>query len=181
VSFLLAHMPGVIDLCGLPSQITGFWLGVLGLGNVAGSVLAGFAVQRFAMARMLFAVYALRAAGVALFVLAPKSQPVMFGFAVWMGLTYMATVPPTSGLVGKLFGVRHLGSTFGVVMLVHQLGSFFGVWLGGVAIAVTGSYDWMWRLDIALALVAALLHLPIRESDAGARPAAGVRLTGQPA
>ena len=181
VSFLLAHMPGVIDLCGLPSQLSGFWLGVLGLGNVAGSVLAGFAVQRFAMARMLFAVYALRAAGVALFLLAPKTEAVMLGFAVWMGLTYMATVPPTSGLVGKLYGTRHLGSTFGVVMLVHQVGSFFGVWLGGVAIAMTGSYDWMWRIDIALAVLAALLHLPIREAGAQTRPAASARLGSQPA
>ena len=181
VSFLLAHMPGVIDLCGLPTQLTGLWLGVLGLGNVAGSVLSGFALQRFAMTRILFTVYALRAAGVALFLLAPKSEAVMFGFAVWMGLTYMATLPPTSGLVGKLFGTHHLGSTFGVVMLMHQVGAFFGVWLGGVAIDATGSYDWVWRLDIALAVLAALLHLPIREAGARTLPAAAVRLGSQPA
>ena len=181
VSFLLAHMPGVIDLCGLPTQLTGFWLGVLGLGNVAGSVLSGFALQRFAMTRILFTVYTLRAAGVALFLLAPKSEAVMFGFAVWMGLTYMATLPPTSGLVGRLFGTHHLGSTFGVVMLMHQVGAFFGVWLGGVAIAATGSYDWVWRLDIALAVLAALLHLPIREAGVQTRPAAPVRLGSQPA
>lgn len=181
VAFLLAHMPGVIDLCGLPAQLTGFWLGVLGLGNVAGSVLAGFAVQRFAMARMLTAVYSLRAAGVTLFLLAPKSEAVMFGFAVWMGLTYMATVPPTSGLVAKLFGTRHLGTTFGVVMLVHQLGSFCGVWLGGVAVAMTGSYDWVWGLDIALALLAALVHLPIRESGVGTRRVPSMRLGSQAA
>ena len=179
VSFLLAHMPGVIDLCGLPSQLTGFWLGVLGLGNVAGSVLSGLALQRFAMTRILFAVYALRAAGVALFLIAPKSEAVLLGFAVWMGLTYMATAVPTSGLVGKLFGTDHLGSTFGVVMLLHQLGSFFGVWLGGLTVAMTGAYDWLWRIDIVLALLAAALHLPIRESHPRARRAPRMRLASQ--
>ena len=181
VSFLLAHMPGVIDLCGLPSQLTGIWLGVLGLGNVAGSVLCGFVLKRFAMTRILFAVYALRASGVALFLLVPTSQATMLGFAVWMGLTYMATLPPTSGLVAKLFGTHHLGSTFGVVMLAHQLGSFLGVWLGGLAVSMTGSYDWIWRIDIVLALLAAGLSLPIRESSARMRSAARLRLGTQAA
>lgn len=179
VSFLLAHMPGVLDLCGLP-QITGAWLGILGLSNVAGSIVAGLALQRFAMSRMLFVVYALRAAGVLLFLVAPKTPAVMLGFAMWMGVTYMATLPPTSGLVGKLFGTRHLGSLFGVVMLVHQLGSFLGVWLGGVAVEATGSYDWIWRIDIALAVLAALIQLPIRESQPLLARDPAPRLSSQP-
>jgi len=90
-----------------------------------------------------------------------------------MGLTYMATLPPTSGLVGKLFGARHIGMLFGVIMLVHQIGSFLGVWLGGVVFDLSGSYDWIWCLDIALAVTAVLIHLPIRE-----RPSVRARLSG---
>jgi len=181
VSFLLAHMPGVIGTCAVPAGITGAWLAVLGLGNVAGSLLAGMAVQRYPMARMLTTLYMLRALGVAAFLLAPKTSATLLGFAVWMGLTYMATVPPTSGLIGHLFGVRHLGVLFGVVMLVHQIGSFLGVWLGGLALEATGGYDWIWTADVALALLAAAVHLPIRETSRRPEPAAAAALEGQPA
>jgi predicted MFS family arabinose efflux permease len=163
VSFLLVHMPGVIELCGAPMSTTGLWLALLGLANIAGSIISGLALKHFAMERMLMLVYALRAIGVTGFVLLPKTEGVLLGFALWMGLTYMATLPPTSGLVGKLFGTRRIGMLFGVIMLVHQFGSFLGVWLGGVVFDLSGSYDWIWRLDIVLAVAAVLIHLPLRE------------------
>jgi predicted MFS family arabinose efflux permease len=162
VSFLLAHIPGVIDGCGLDAGLTGLWLGVLGLANVAGSIASGMATQRFEAKRVLALVYAARAVAIALFVAAPKTPGVLLGFGVWMGLTYLATVPPTSGLVAQLYGARHMGMLFGLVMFVHQCGSFLGIWLGGIAFERYGSYDSMWFLDIALALVAIGLNLSIR-------------------
>lgn len=163
VAFLIAHMPGVIALCGLPAGVAGQWLAVVGLCNIVGSIGAGLAIRRGSMRHALIALYLLRALGVALFLLLPKSSALMLGFAAWMGLTYMATLPPTAGLVGKLFGLRHMATLLGVVMFVHQLGAFLGVWLGGIAMEIQGSYDWVWRADIALALLAAAIHLPLRE------------------
>jgi len=81
-----------------------------------------------------------------------------------LGLTWLATVPPTAGLVGKLFGPRYLATLFGLTLLSHQTGGFFGAWLGGIALAQSGSYEWMWYADIALAAAAALVNLPIRET-----------------
>ena len=107
-----------------------------------------------------------------LFLLAPKTQAVMLVFAAVMGLTFLSTVPPTAGLVAKLFGTAHMGTLFGLVMVTHQLGGFLGAWLGGKAFEATGSFDWMWWADIALCLIAAALHLPIREAKPAPLPGA---------
>ena len=163
VSFLLAHMPGAIELCGLPASVSGLWIAVVGACNVVGSLAAGAAIERFSMKRLLVSLYALRAVGVGLFLLVPKTEATVLAFAVWMGLTYMATLPPTSGLIGKLFGTQRLATLLGVVMLVHQVGAFLGVWLGGVALQATGSFDWIWYADIGLAVIAAAIHFPLRE------------------
>ncbi|MGH8185257.1 MAG: MFS transporter, partial [Steroidobacteraceae bacterium] len=88
------------------------------------------------------------------------------------GFTWLATVPPTSGLVSKLFGTRYLATLFGLTLLSHQVGGFLGAWLGGVALAQTGTYDWIWYADIALALAAAVVNLPIREARLDAQTAA---------
>jgi MFS family permease len=163
VSFLLAHMPGVIEACGVGAAWSGIWLGILGVANVTGSIGAGFALRRMSHLRLLALVYGARALGVIAFLLAPKSVPVLLVFAAWMGFTYMATVPPTSGLVSRLYGARHLATLFGVVMLVHQVGSFLGVWLGGLAVEHLGGYDAIWLLDIGLAVAAVAIHLLLRE------------------
>ena len=104
-----------------------------------------------------------------LFLLAPKTQAVMLVFAAVMGLTFLSTVPPTAGLVAKLFGTAHMGTLFGLVMVTHQLGGFLGAWLGGKAFEAYGNYDWMWYVDIVLAVGAALIHVPIREARLPAR------------
>jgi len=164
VSFLLAHLPGVIEGCGLDPAWTGVSIGILGVANVAGAIGAGAALRRLSHARLLAVIYAARALGVALFVFAPKNVPVLLGFAAWMGFTYMATVPPTSGLVARLYGARHLGTLFGAVMFVHQLGSFLGIWLGGIAAERFGDYDAIWLLDVALATAAVAIHLLLPET-----------------
>lgn len=166
VAFLTSHMPGVIALCGLPASVAGVWLAIVGACNIVGSLAAGAAIRRGSMRHALMLLYALRAIGVALFLVLPKNEWVVLAFAGWMGLTYMATLPPTAGLVGKLFGLRSMATLLGVVMMVHQVGAFLGVWLGGIVMTVSGSYDWIWYADILLALLAVVLHVPVSEHAA---------------
>ena len=163
IAFLMTHMPGVIALCGLSPSLAGTSFAIIGLFNIVGSVLAGLAAQRWSMKNMLALLYASRGVGVVYFLLSPKTELTVVIFSVWMGMTFLATVPPTAGLVGKLFGTRYLATLFGVTLFAHQIGGFFGAWLGGIAFAATGSYDWMWYADIMLAVFAALINLPIRE------------------
>jgi predicted MFS family arabinose efflux permease len=94
----------------------------------------------------------------------PKTDLTFYLFAAVLGLTWLSTVPPTAGLVGKLFGPRYLATLFGLTLFSHQIGGFFGAWLGGLAIDSSGSYNWMWYADIVLASLAALVNLPIREA-----------------
>ncbi|HRA22953.1 MAG TPA: MFS transporter, partial [Usitatibacteraceae bacterium] len=108
--------------------------------------------------------YGTRALAVAAYLLLPKTAATFYAFAAVLGLTWLATVPPTAGLVGKLFGTRFLATLFGLTLLSHQVGGFFGAWLGGLAIQHTGSYDWMWYADIVLAALAAVVNIPIREA-----------------
>ena len=116
------------------------------------------------MKSLLSLIYAARALAVIVFVLSPKTEAVMLVFAAVIGLTYLSTVPPTAGLVAKMFGTAHMATLFGLVMLAHQLGGFLGAFMGGKSFEWTGSYDWMWYADIVLAIGAALIHLPIQES-----------------
>jgi predicted MFS family arabinose efflux permease len=171
VAFLATHLPGVIASCGLPTQWAGWSLAMIGLFNIVGSIGMGWAVGRWRMKSLLSLVYATRALAVLVFLLAPKTGPVMLVFAAVMGLTFLSTVPPTAGLVAKFFGTANMATLFGLVMLTHQIGGFLGAWLGGRVFEATGSYNWVWYIDIVLAVGAALIHLPIREA-APARSAA---------
>jgi MFS family permease len=164
VAFLATHLPGVIAACGLPVQYGAWSLAMLGLFNIVGSVAMGWAVGRWRMKSLLSLVYAARAVAVLLFLLAPKTGPVMLVFAAVMGLTFLSTVPPTAGLVAKFFGTANMATLFGIVMLTHQVGGFLGAWLGGKVFEMTGNFDWVWYIDIVLAVGAALIHLPIREA-----------------
>ena len=164
VAFLGTHLPGVVASCGLPTQWSGWALALLGLFNIIGSLAMGWAVGRWRMKSLLSLVYASRAIAVIVFLLAPKTGPVLLTFAAVMGLTFLSTVPPTVGLVAKFFGTANLATLFGVVMLTHQVGGFLGAYLGGKIFEATGSFDWVWYIDIVLAVGAALIHLPIKEA-----------------
>ena len=164
VAFLGTHLPGLVAACGLPTQWSGWALALLGLFNIVGSLVMGWAVGRWRMKSLLSLVYAIRAVAVIVFLLAPKTGPVLLVFAAVMGLTFLSTVPPTVGLVAKFFGTANLATLFGVVMLTHQVGGFLGAYLGGRIFEATGSYDWVWYIDIVLAVGAALIHLPIKEA-----------------
>lgn len=164
IAFISTHLPGVVALCGMPATVSAWSLSLIGLCNILGSPFIGKAIQTASMKYALAVLYFARALLIMAFVMSPKT-PLSFAlFAAGLGLTYLSTVPPTIGLVARLRGARYLATLFGVVMLSHQLGGFLGAWLGGKAFEMTGGYDWMWQADIALCLLAAMLHLPIREA-----------------
>jgi len=162
VSFLAVHMPGVIERCGLPASLGGTWIAVAGAANIGGSIAIGLALRRHDAAWLLVALYGVRALGVAALLALPPSPAVMLGFALVMGASHMATLPPTSQLVARRYGVERLGVLLGVVMLVHQVGGFAGIWFGGWAAEATGSDRLLWIVDIGLALLAAALVCPVR-------------------
>ena len=171
IAFLVTHLPGEVALCNLSASVSATALGLIGLFNIAGSLTAGALATRYRMKSLLALMYASRAVIVALYLVAPKTPLTFYVFAAALGFTWLATVPPTAGLVGKLFGMRYLSTLFGLTLLSHQIGGFLGAWLGGLAFVNFGNYNWMWYADIVLAAGAALLNLPIREAHV-ARPAA---------
>ncbi|MCC4632430.1 MFS transporter [Xanthomonas dyei] len=164
IAFLVTHLPGEVALCGLPASVSAVSIALIGLFNVAGSLVAGKLGERVRMKWLLCAMYASRAVLIGVYLLAPPTPLTFYLFAAALGFTWLATVPPTAGLIGKLFGPRYMGTLFGLTLLSHQLGGFFGAWLGGVVLEHSGDYSWMWYGDMVLAVAAALINLPIRET-----------------
>jgi MFS family permease len=169
IAFLVTHLPGEVALCGLPANVASWSLAIIGLANIVGSLLAGWGVGKYRSKMILFWMYASRALLIGVYLLAPKTELTFYLFAAGLGLTWLATVPPTAGVVGKLFGTRYLATLFGLTLFSHQVGGFFGAWLGGIAVTELGSYQMMWVADIALALLAAVANLPIKEAHVASR------------
>jgi len=163
IAFLVTHLPGEVRLCALPASVAAGSLAIIGLSNVAGSLSVGWLGGIYRMKWLLFWVYFIRAVAIAAYLAMPRTPLVFYTFAAVLGFTWLSTVPPTAGLVSKLFGVRYLATLFGLTLLSHQIGGFFGAWLGGIALVRFGDYGWMWYADMLLALAAALINLPIRE------------------
>lgn len=164
IAFLVTHLPGEVALCGLPASVASWSLAIIGLANILGSLYAGACINRYRSKHVLAAMYGSRALLVALYLVLPKTEWTYYLFAAGLGFTWLATVPPTAAIVGKLFGTRYLATLFGLTLLSHQTGGFLGAWLGGVAMARLGDYSWMWYADMLLAGLAALANLPIREA-----------------
>jgi predicted MFS family arabinose efflux permease len=164
IAFLVTHLPGEVDLCGLPASVASWSLAIIGLANIAGSLYIGSCINRFRSKYILCVMYGSRALLVIWYLLMPKEAWVFYVFAAGLGFTWLATVPPTAALVGKLFGARYLATLFGLTLLSHQIGGFLGAWLGGLAIANYGDLTMMWYADIALAVFAAMVNLPIKEA-----------------
>ena len=153
-------------------------LATIGLFNIVGAVAAGWAGNIMPKRYILAFLYFMRAAAIAVFVMVPLSTTSALLFGVAMGLTWLSTVPPTSGLVALMFGTRWLAMLFGFAFFSHQVGGFLGVWLGGIAFEKTGSYDLVWILSIAFGVASAIINLPIVEKPVNrqsrqAMPAAG--------
>src|SRR6202165_3931662 len=164
ISFLVTHLPGEVNLCGLPPSVASWSLALIGLANIVGSLIAGSSTARFRSKYILAVMYGSRALLIGWYLMAPKTEWTFYVFAVGLGLTWLATVPPTAAIVGKLFGIRYLATLFGLTLLSHQIGGFLGAYLGGIALAQSGNYQWMWYADMALAAAAAVVNLPIREA-----------------
>jgi predicted MFS family arabinose efflux permease len=163
IAFLVTHLPGEVDLCGLPASVASWSLAIIGVANILGSLAAGWCVNRYQSKYVLFWMYGSRALLVLLYLAAPKTVWTFYLFAAGLGFSWLATVPPTAGVIGKLFGTRYLATLFGLTLVSHQTGGFFGAWLGGIAITQSGNYEWMWYADALLAAAAAFCNLPIRE------------------
>lgn len=163
IAFLVTHLPTEVALSKLSADVASWSLAIIGLSNVVGSLVVGWLVGHYRSKYILFWMYASRALLIGIYLMMPSSPMTFYLFAVGLGLTWLATVPPTAATVGKLFGVRYLATLFGLTLLSHQVGGFFGAYLGGLAITAYGDYSWMWYADMILAALAAVLNLPIRE------------------
>jgi predicted MFS family arabinose efflux permease len=168
LAFIGVHLPGYLALCGMSKGAGATALLVIGGFNVIGTYVAGRLKVR--PKYLLSAIYLARAVATLLFVLGPKNEATLLAYAATMGLLWLSTVPPTTGLIAGLFGPRYIGMLFGVVFFSHQVGAFLGSWLGGIIYDATLSYDVMWMSTVVAGVFAMLVHLPIR--DASVRAAA---------
>jgi len=156
-------LPAFITDQGLSAEVGAWSLAVIGLFNVFGAICAGILANQFQKKNLLSIIYLSRGLFMLLFVLAPISETTVLILSAGLGLSWMSTVPLTTSIVAQVFGPRFMATLFGFVLFSHQLGAFLGVWLGGKIFDETGSYTMVWWLSIALALFAALIHLPINE------------------
>jgi predicted MFS family arabinose efflux permease len=169
VVFIGVHMPSYLRDKGMSPQVASYALALIGLFNVFGTYIAGALGQKLAKRKILAFIYLGRAAAIAVFLWAPLSPASVYIFASVMGLLWLSTVPPTNATVAQIFGVAHLSMLGGFVFFSHQIGSFLGVWLGGLLYDRTGSYDIVWYISIALGIFAALVNLPVREAPIARR------------
>ncbi len=186
LDFITAHFPalatemcGAIDPSGMlagmgittTSALGAVSIAVIGLANIGGSITAGWLGKRYTKKYLLAAVYTGRTITSALFIMLPITPASVLLFSVVMGALWLATVPLTSGLVAHIYGLRYMGTLYGIVFFSHQLGSFLGVWLGGRMYDLYGDYTLVWWIGVGIGAFSALIHLPIRERALGA-PAA---------
>jgi predicted MFS family arabinose efflux permease len=163
VVFIGVHMPSYLKDNGLSPQVASYALALIGLFNVFGTYIAGSLGQKMPKKWILSFIYLARAVAISIFLIAPLTPWSVYIFASVMGLLWLSTVPPTNATVAQIFGVAHLSMLGGFVFFSHQIGSFMGVWLGGLLYDKTGSYDIVWYISIALGIFAALVNLPVRE------------------
>ncbi|MCC5884793.1 MAG: MFS transporter, partial [Halomonas sp.] len=164
VVFIGVHLPGYLFDNGLALHVGSTVLALVGLFNIFGTYAAGWLGGIYSKPRLLSWLYLTRGAVIAAFVFMPLSPASAYLFGIAMGLLWLSTVPLTNGIVASVFGVRHLSMLGGIVFLFHQVGSFTGVWLGGMLYDLHGDYDVVWKLAILLSVVAALLHWFISEA-----------------
>ena len=166
VAFITVHLPPYLEDLGLDPEWGGYSIAMIGFFNIIGAIMAGILSAHMPMRYVLSSIYIARAIVITVFLLLPVSPYSIIIFSGAMGLLWLSTIPPTQGLVGAMFGTRYMAMLFGIVFFSHQLGSFSGIWLGGKVFDATGSYNGIWYIGIALGVIAALLHWPIREERA---------------
>lgn len=163
VAFITVHLPPYIADLGLDPTWGATAIALIGLFNIIGSLASGYIGGKYSKPIFLSLIYLARAVVITIFILVPVTPLTVLVFSAMMGLLWLSTVPPTSGLVAVMFGPRYMATLFGFVFFSHQVGSFLGVWLGGKLYDETGSYDAIWWVGIALGLFAAVVHWPIKE------------------
>ena len=173
VVFIGVHLPSYLKDQGLGPEVATTALALIGLFNVFGTYGAGALGQRVPRKWILSSIYALRSVAIVLFLWAPLTPLSVYLFASVMGLLWLSTVPPTNAVIAQIFGVQYLSMLGGFVFLSHQVGSFLGVWMGGLLYDATGGYDVVWWIAVALGVFAALANVPVREAPI-ARPSAGL-------
>jgi MFS family permease len=186
LGFISAHFPAfVTEMCGpiapgsplaalgitTTSALGALALALIGLANIGGSLMAGWLGNAWSKKYLLSGVYAGRTLASVLFILLPMTPATVVIFSLVMGSLWLATVPLTSGLVAQIYGVRYMGTLYGLVFLSHQIGSFLGIWLGGRLYDLTGTYDAVWWVGIGVGLLSVIVHLPIRERPLQVLPA----------
>jgi MFS family permease len=164
VVFIGVHLPSYLKDHGLTPDVATTALALVGLFNVFGTYAAGTLGARLPKRYILSTIYLLRALVIAVFVLAPLTPTGVYLFSAAMGLLWLSTVPPTNAVIAQIFGVQYLSMLGGFVFLSHQVGSFLGAWLGGKLYGLTGSYDIVWWLAVALGIFAGIVNLPVRET-----------------
>ncbi len=182
LAFITAHFPAfVTEVCGpiMPggvlatmgitttSALGAFSIALIGLANIAGTLTAGYLGKRYSKKYLLAGIYLARTVIAAWFILAPMTPVTVIVFSITMGSLWLATVPLTSGLVAHIYGLRYMGTLYGIVFFSHQLGSFLGVWLGGTMYDIYGNYNVIWWVGVGVGLFSAIVHLPIREKPLG--------------
>ena len=180
LAFITAHFPAfVTEMCGAidpsgtlaslgvatTSALGAMSISLIGLANIVGSVTAGWLGKRYSKKYLLSAIYTGRTIAAAAFILVPMTPTTVVLFSVVMGALWLATVPLTSGLVAHIYGLRYMGTLYGIVFFSHQLGSFFGVWLGGRMYDAYGSYTAVWWIGVAIGAFSAIVHLPVNETS----------------
>lgn len=163
VAFITVHFPTYVTDLGLSAQTGAFALSIVGLFNIFGSLMSGAFGQRYSKKFGLSGIYFTRALIILGLLLAPANELTIYLFAAAMGVLWLSTVPLTTGIVAQIFGLRFMATLFGIVFLSHQIGSFIGVWMGGLLYDRTGSYDAMWWAGVCFGVFAAIVHLPIND------------------
>jgi MFS family permease len=186
LAFITAHFPAfVTEMCGAidpggmlagmgvttTSQLGAWAIGLIGMANIAGAMVAAKLGNYYRKKSLLALIYTGRTVLAAWFILMPMTPLTVIVFSLGMGMLWLATVPLTAGLVGHIFGLRYMGTLYGIVFLSHQLGSFMGVWMGGQLYDLYGSYDTVWWVGVGVGAFSAIVHLPIRETRSGVQAA----------
>jgi len=164
VVFIGVHLPSYLKDQGLGPEVATTALALIGLFNVFGTYGAGALGQRLPRKWILSTIYALRSVSIVLFLWAPLTPTSVYLFSSVMGLLWLSTVPPTNAVIAQIFGVQYLSMLGGFVFLSHQVGSFLGVWMGGLLYDATGGYDLVWWIAVALGVFAALANVPVRDA-----------------
>ncbi|MFZ9715642.1 MAG: MFS transporter, partial [Pelagibacteraceae bacterium] len=163
ITLVATHIPGYIQQKGLPDWTAAAILALIGLFNIFGTLGMGYLASKYSKKILLSALYFLRAVVLVLFLFLPSSTFTALGFGVLFGILWLATIPPTNGIVAQIFGTKYLATLFGIVFFSHQVGSFLGAYLGGYFYDNFGSYDYAWYLSVLLSIFAGFVHLPIDE------------------